>query len=141
MSTGVVAPSSPTTTAASPPEPATGEVVSSSSSLAPATVPAPPPPSDSFVGGDFLFEDILSLQHKRNGGLLSFVFGLFAFSFFFSCVSAYSIGMYVMEEERGRIVGVGNLRTFSICLMIRPAFSYRIVKRSSKMSQKSFMLC
>ena len=59
MSTGVAAPSSPTV--ASPPEPATGEVVSSSSSLAPATVPAPPPPSDSFVGGDFLFEDILSL--------------------------------------------------------------------------------
>lgn len=61
MSTGVVGPSSPTAT--SPPgPPVTDEVVSSSSSFAPATVPVPPPPSDSFVGGDFLFEDILNLQ-------------------------------------------------------------------------------
>lgn len=133
MSTGVVAPSSPTTTAASPPEPATGEVVSSSSSLAPATVPAPPPPSDSFVGGDFLFEDILSLQHKCNGRLLSFVFLL---SLFF-LASAYLIGMCIVEEGRGRIIGVGNLQIFSMCLMIQLAFFLRIVKRS----QNSFMLC
>ncbi|KOC66235.1 hypothetical protein WH47_07304, partial [Habropoda laboriosa] len=64
MSTGVVGPSSPTAT--SPPgPPVTDEVVSSSSSLAPATVPVPPPPSDSFVGGDFLFEDILNLKRNR----------------------------------------------------------------------------
>ena len=64
MSTGVARPSSPT--AISPPgPPVTDEVVSSSSSLAPATVPVPPPPSDSFVGGDFLFEDILNLQPDK----------------------------------------------------------------------------
>lgn len=64
MSTGVARPSSPT--AISPPgPPVTDEVVSSSSSLVPATVPVPPPPSDSFVGGDFLFEDILNLQRDK----------------------------------------------------------------------------
>jgi len=95
MSTGVATPSSPTTTAASPPEPATGEV-SSSSSLAPATVPTPPPPSDSFVGGDFLFEDILSLQHKRNERLLEFLFVFSLSSFFILCrVYSRSIEVYV----------------------------------------------
>lgn len=141
MSTGVVAPSSPTT-AASPPEPATGEVVSSSSSLAPATVPAPPPPSDSFVGGDFLFEDILSLQHKRNGRLLSFLFCLFAFSFFFfSCVGVCSIGMYIYRGGRAREDCRRWKSSYILYVLDGTArFFLRIVKRSSKMSQNSFTL-
>lgn len=78
MSTGVVGPSSPTAT--SPPgPPVTDEVVSSSSSFAPATVPVPPPPSDSFVGGDFLFEDILNLERFTRGrGRINIFFLLFS---------------------------------------------------------------
>lgn len=77
MSTGVVGPSSPTAT--SPPgPPVTDEVVSSSSSFAPATVPVPPPPSDSFVGGDFLFEDILNLERFTRGrGRINIFFSSF----------------------------------------------------------------
>lgn len=71
MPTGVVGSSSSTGISPAGP-PVTDEVVSSSSSLAPATVPVPPPPSDSFVGGDFLFEDILNLKAKRKKGLGQF---------------------------------------------------------------------